>query len=231
MSVFSISDLHLSFKTPKPMDIFGGNWDGYLDKIEKDWCERVGEDDIVLLSGDLSWAMYIEDAMPDIEWVSKMPGYKIILRGNHDYWWKSIKNLRELLPQKMYALQNDCMRIGKYLFCGTRGWALPEGMKETPEDIKIYKREGERLKLSLEAMRKERKNGDEVIAMFHYPPFSNRLAPTVLTDMITDAGITKVVYGHLHGKIRISPIVEIYGTEYHMTSCDLTDNKLVKICD
>ena len=230
MKIFAISDLHLSIANPKPMDIFGSNWEGYLDRIRSDWQARVSEDDIVLLPGDLSWAMYIEDALIDINWVGSLAGHKIILRGNHDYWWKSIKQLRELMPPKMYALQNDCIRIGKYLFCGTRGWALPEGAKETPEDIKIYNREGERLKLSLEAMTKERKNGDRVIAMFHYPPFGVRFAPTVLTDMISANAVHTAVYGHLHGnRVRVEPIVRVDDTKYYLASCDLVGNKLVEI--
>ena len=134
MKVFAISDLHLSVNNPKPMDIFGPVWEGYLDKIFGQWKEKVGDDDVVLLPGDFSWAMKLEDAVSDFEMLSKLPGKKIIIRGNHDFWWKSISAVRSVLPANFYAIQNDAIKFGKWIFCGTRGWDIPEQNEEQAEE-------------------------------------------------------------------------------------------------
>ena len=122
MKVFAISDLHLDSTLSKPMDIFGPGWEGHWDKIRDDWRSKVGADDVVLLAGDLSWAMSLDEALPDIAEVGELPGAKFILRGNHDYWWSAIGKVRKALPQNMFAIQNDCIRIGKLLVCGSRLW-------------------------------------------------------------------------------------------------------------
>ena len=109
MNVFAISDLHLSVNNPKPMDIFGPQWESYLDKIFLDWQEKVEEDDLVLLAGDFSWAMKLEDSVSDFEMIKKLPGKKVIIRGNHDYWWKSITAVRKILPENFYAIKNDAL--------------------------------------------------------------------------------------------------------------------------
>ena len=140
MKVYSISDLHLSVNNPKPMDIFGPTWEGYLDKIFSQWKEKILEDDLVLLAGDFSWAMKLEDAVSDFELMKDLPGKKIIIRGNHDYWWKSISAVRGILPEGFYAVQNDALKFGGYIVCGTRLWNLPVTSKVmTAENEKIYK--------------------------------------------------------------------------------------------
>ena len=122
MKIFAISDLHLSVNNSKPMDIFGPVWDGYLDKIFSQWKNLVSSDDLVLMAGDLSWAMKLEEVVPDIDLLKNLPGKKIIIRGNHDYWWKSISSLRALLPTDFYAIQNDALKFDNVIVCGTRGW-------------------------------------------------------------------------------------------------------------
>ena len=126
MKVFAISDLHLSINNPKPMDIFGEVWEGYVEKIFEDWKNKVTDDDLVLLCGDFSWAMKLEDTKKDFDLLSTLPGKKIIIRGNHDYWWKSISGVREFLPENFYAIQNDAMKFGNVVVCGTRGWTVAE---------------------------------------------------------------------------------------------------------
>ena len=141
MKVYAISDLHLSLRGDKPMDVFGAKWDDYLNKIEKSWQETVSDDDVVLISGDISWAMELENALLDIDFIARQKGTKILIRGNHDYWWSGITKLRQNLPNGVYALQNDAIKFNNVVFCGSRGWAV-EGSPDFEEhDRKIYLRE------------------------------------------------------------------------------------------
>lgn len=230
LKVFAISDLHLSFSGDKPMDIFGKAWENYIDKIIENWNNLVSDEDIVLLAGDLSWAMTLENALIDIDFLKNLKGYKVIIRGNHDYWWKSISRIRENFPHKFYAVQNDCIRIEKYLICGTRGWTCPDGDNLTSDDKKIYLREAERLKLSFKQVERMRKQDDTIICMMHYPPFNTKHEPSDYTDIISQNNVDFVIYGHLHGKdCRADKIVKISGIPYYLTSCDLVENKLIRI--
>lgn len=230
MKVYAISDLHLSINNPKPMDIFGEVWNNYLEEIEASWNETVADDDIVLIAGDISWAMTLDGVVPDLEYLGGFKGKKVLLRGNHDYWWHSISAVRKLLPQNMYAVQNDCIRFDNVLVGGSRLWTTPEKDFATAEDKKIYDRELIRIRLSLESMKKMRQDGDKVIFMTHFPPFNSRLAKSPFTDIFAKYKVDCVVYGHLHGKgIRVVPTAEIDGVKYVLSSCDLVDNTLVKI--
>lgn len=233
MSIYAISDLHLSINNPKPMNIFGPVWDNYLEAIEKDWAEKIGDDDIVLLSGDLSWAMRLEDAKSDIDYISALKGKKVIIRGNHDYWWKSISAVRALLPEGSYAVQNDAVKIGNNVICGSRLWMTPEyGKTQAAEDKTIYDRELLRLAMSLESAKKLMTEGDRLFVMVHYPPFNSTFASTVFTDKIAEYAPEAVVYGHLHGSSsRVCRKLVLNGVTYYLTSCDLVGNKLVKIAD
>ena len=142
MKIFAISDLHLCLSGAKPMDIFGGPWENYLEEIKTDWNTKVSDDDIVLMCGDLSWALKLEEATKDLEYLSSLKGRKIIIRGNHDYWWKSISALRKELPKDIYPLQNDAIKIGEYIIAGSRGWVVPEPNKQyLDQDKKLYARE------------------------------------------------------------------------------------------
>lgn len=230
MKIFAISDLHLSINSNKPMNIFGPVWDGYLDKIEADWEEKVTEQDVVLVPGDISWAMKLENAVADLNYIGKWKGNKVILKGNHDYWWSSISNVRSVLPPNMYAVQNDVVRIGNVLICGSRGWTVPDGNHKTPEDEKIYKREVLRLELSLQAMARVKQEGDKVVAMMHYPPFNFKREDSDFTRLFEKYGVEKVVYGHLHAyDNKQEHIYTKNSVIYYLTSCDLVGNKLTLI--
>lgn len=231
MKVFAISDLHLSISTPKPMDVFGGAWENYLEKIVEDWNNKVTNDDIVLIAGDISWAMKLEDALLDLQWISKLKGKKILIRGNHDYWWKSVSGIRSLLPDSMYILQNDSLVLNNIIFCGTRGWAVPEYMtQQNEDDKKIYNRELLRLELSLKSAKQKQKNNEPIIALIHYPPFNSRLEDSEFTKLFEQYGVTKVIYGHLHGKdARVVLHHTKNNVEYYLTSCDKLNNKLIQI--
>lgn len=230
MRVYAISDLHLSINNPKPMDIFGEVWNNYLDEISAFWQENITDDDVVLIAGDISWAMTLDNVKPDLVYLSAFKGKKVLLRGNHDYWWHSISALRAILPYNMYAVQNDCIRIGDLLLCGSRGWTTPENKNFTDEDKKIYDREVIRLRLSLEDMKKKRGDGEKVIAMMHFPPFNSKFEPSPFTELFSEYNVDAVVYGHLHGKnARVKKKVDINGIGYYLTSCDMVDNIPVSI--
>ena len=231
MNVFAISDFHLSINNPKPMNIFGPVWDGYLESIEKSWAENVTDEDLVLIAGDLSWAMTLDDAKADLDYFARFSGYKVFVRGNHDYWWKSISAVRACLPPRTYAVQNDAVKIGDCVVCGSRLWTTPEPNKpQSDEDRKIYDRELLRLKMSLEAAARLRGEGDRLLVMTHYPPFNSTFRATPFTDAIADYNPDAVVYGHLHGSgSRAERLVDNGGVKYYLTSCDLVGNKLVRI--
>lgn len=230
MKIFAIGDLHLSVNNPKPMDIFGPQWEGYVDKIFSDWREKVGEEDLVLLPGDFSWAMKLEDAKADFEMLKKLPGTKIMIRGNHDYWWPSISNLRKALPEKFYAIQNDAMKFGDVIVCGTRGWTVPEPNTQASEDDeRIYKREVIRLELTLQAAKNLQTNGEKIVCMMHYPPCNFHREESDFTRLIETYGVSTVVYGHLHGYKKVVPFFKMNDVDYYLTSCDMIENKLVEI--
>ena len=232
MNIFAISDLHLSISTPKPMDIFGEIWENYTEEIEKDWNEKVGDDDIVLLAGDFSWAMYLEDAVKDFEYLNKLKGKKVMIRGNHDYWWQSVSAVRNSSREDVYFLQNDSIKFGNIVICGTRGWTVPERNKiQTDEDLKIYKRELIRLELALQSATKSRQEGDILIVMIHYPPFNSALDDSDFTLLMEKYNANICVFGHLHGK-KTRSVMEYSkkGIQYYLTSCDKLCNKLKFIC-
>lgn len=230
MKIFAISDLHLAFCANKPMDIFGGTWENYLDEIVDDWQKKVSDDDVVVLAGDLSWAMKLSETKQDFEFLSKLKGKKIIIRGNHDYWWSSISAVRNALPSNVYALQNDAIKIENYIFCGTRCWTVPEKNFETELDEKIYKREVLRLEMSLDCAKRLQTNNEKIICITHFPPINSSYKENEFTNLISKYNVNKVIYGHLHGnKVRCNLKHKIQNTEYYLTSCDLLKNKLVLI--
>lgn len=150
MKLFAIGDLHLSHSSNKPMSIFGPNWDNHAERIAAAWRERVSDEDAVLIPGDISWAMQLDEARLDIEYIAALPGKKVIMRGNHDYWWGSISKVRDMLPCCMYALQNDTVELGSVTIAGSRGWICPGSSGfDSETDQKIYDREVIRLQLSL----------------------------------------------------------------------------------
>lgn len=228
MKVYAISDLHLSINNPKPMDIFGAVWDNYLDDIEKSLSD-VTADDLVLLAGDLSWAMTLEQAVPDLKYIGTLPGKKIITRGNHDYWWKSISGVRAALPVGVYAIQNDCVKLGDVIVGGSRGWSADD---KTEDGKRLYARELLRIEMSLQAMQKLKEGNERTVFMIHYPPFNVRFESTPVTDLFEKYGIDAVVYGHLHGKNCYAKKVYVKnGIKYLLTSCDQINNAAVTVLE
>ena len=235
MKVFAVSDPHLSFTAEKPMSIFGAVWENHWEAIAADWLEKVGADDIVLLPGDISWGMTTDEARKDLETIGAMPGKKIYVKGNHDYWWGSLSKVRGILPEGSYCIQNDALKFGKFIFCGSRGWSVPEiGVKPDPNDEKLLRREQLRLELSLKAAEKLATGDPQEIkiGMMHFPPFDSRISSTPFTDLFAKYGVKKVVYGHLHGQKCRAELRSVKNdVEYYLTSCDITGNKLVFIAE
>ena len=229
MDIYAIGDLHLPGGENKPMNVFGSHWDGHFERIRKDWQEKVGQDDAVLIPGDISWAMDAEDARQDLNDIGSLPGIKILLRGNHDYWWCGITRLREMLPSGMYAIQNDAVKIGDAAFCGTRGWTLPVS-GTAPEDEKIYQRELLRMEMSLE--RAQKLHASRLVVMCHYPPLGEAGAETPLSALLEKYPVDDVVYGHLHGQsLRGASEGLFRGIRYHCVSCDGLGFQLYRLPD
>ena len=223
MSVFAIGDLHLPGHEQKPMDVFGSQWDRHFETISENWKQKITDDDIVLIPGDISWAMQLAEAVDDLKAIANLPGTKLLLRGNHDYWWSSLTKLRAVLPEKMHVIQNDAMRFGDHVFCGTRGWNFPTPQQTlNAQDEKVYLRELARLRMSLDQAR--RLGGDEVTVMLHFPPLFADGIGTAFTEILEEYAVKRVVYGHLHGagiKIGFEGMRE--GISYHLVSCDALD--------
>lgn len=195
MRIFAIGDLHLSFSCDKPMEVFGSLWEHHVERLEEAWQRTVGEEDLVLIPGDISWAMHLADAAEDLAFIGRLNGTKLLLRGNHDYWWSSLTQVRRALPAGVYAIQNDARVFGDYAIGGTRLW-MPPNPQTTPEDRKIYARELARLELSLAAMPKDA----EKIVMMHFPPFDEHHADSPVTELLEQYGVRHAIYAHLHGK-------------------------------
>ena len=199
MAIYAISDLHLSFGENKPMNIFGENWTNHEEKIKKDWQEKIKENDIVLMPGDFSWAMYLEDTYKDFEYLNSLPGKKILLKGNHDYWWTTLAKMRAYLKENNFEnidfLYNNSYLCENKIIVGTRGWSEQE---EKPE--KIIKRENLRLEMSLKNGVEQYGKDKEIIVCMHYPPFNSfeKLELNFIETM-KKYNVKKCIYGHIHG--------------------------------
>jgi uncharacterized protein len=230
MAIFAIGDLHMPGGDEKPMNIFGQHWDRHMDTIRQRWHNKVQPDDTVLIPGDISWAMQFEDVKADLQSIAQLPGTKILLRGNHDYWWSSITKLRAYLPPGMIALQNDSVRADNVAVCGTRGWTFPtEAVPLDEQEARIYQRELIRLRLALDDAKKK---SLPILAMTHFPPLLNDYLNTAFTALLEEYGVKLCVYGHLHGAgIRSGFNGEHNGVRYQLTSCDALDFTPIQVWD
>ena len=236
MSIYVIADLHLSFNEPKPMSIFGNNWENHEEKIRNDWEKTVSNDDTVLLLGDFSWAMHLKDTLKDFEYINSLPGKKIMLRGNHDYWWTTKKRMEQFLQENniknVQFLQNNSIDIENKIICGTRGWTLAN--PETENSRKMISRECIRLELSIQDAISKCKENQEIIVCMHYPPI---LKANLINNEINDFirilkkyNIKKCFYGHLHGtSINDAVRDNVLGINFELVSADGLDFKLLKL--
>lgn len=227
MQIFALGDPHLSFTTDKPMDIFGDQWMNHTEKISQAWMATVSEEDWVLIPGDISWAMNLEEVQTDLDFLAQLPGHKILIRGNHDYWWSTISKVRTVLPPGMHALQNDSIRVADIAICGTRGWETPGSFHFDKHDQLIYEREIHRLELSLQAADPQAK---ERWVMLHYPPTNEKQEQSGFIDVMKRYDVTLCVYGHLHGGGHKNALLgEHQGIEFHLTACDYLDFRPLKL--
>ena len=218
MRIFALSDPHLSISVDKPMDIFGPNWGNHTARLEEAWVSLVRPEDVVLIPGDISWAMSLDEAAADLAFIASLPGSKVLLRGNHDYWWNSISKVRAALPEGIKAIQNDSLASGGIAIVGTRGWTCPgSSLFDAAQDQKLYERELIRLELSL----KSAAHGLPKLCMLHYPPFNEKRQQSGFTSLLEAYGVERVIYGHLHGKSCNNAFEGVRnGVEYILCSAD-----------
>lgn len=223
MSIFAISDLHLSLSADKPMDVFGPSWHGYMDRIKENWKCTVKDNDTVLIPGDISWAMRITDAKEDFLFLDSLPGKKIIGKGNHDYWWSSLKKITEVFDlwsvSSIDILHNNSYEVDDFVICGSRGWKNPDSPDANEQDRKIYARELNRLAISLESVSHK---GKKIICGLHYPPFGPSGEESEITQILKKYEIHTCVYGHIHKNFESCGVVRgmANGIRYELISSD-----------
>ncbi|OPX42941.1 3',5'-cyclic adenosine monophosphate phosphodiesterase CpdA [Ruminiclostridium hungatei] len=223
MSIFAIADLHLALGIDKPMDVFGGRWSNYMEKLKNNWIETVAHTDTVIIPGDVSWATYIENVYEDFRYIEALPGKKIISKGNHDYWWTTSSKLNKYLKEKEFTtisfMHNNSFMAENFSICGTRGWKCPGEDDFKKEDEKIYNREIERLELSIKSSANQEQS--ERLVFMHYPPVTAKSQSSGFIDVMKKHGITRCFYGHLHGDgIKGAIEGEYEGIELKLISAD-----------
>ena len=234
MAIYVIADLHLSFSNDKPMDIFGDNWENHTEKIKENWTKKVKEDDYVILPGDFSWAMYLKDTKLDFEYLNNLPGIKILLKGNHDYWWTTLTKMNNFIKEnnfeKIFFLYNNSYLLEDKIIVGTRGW----NMLDAENDNKMIKRENARLNLSINDGLNKYGRDKEIIAFMHYPPITKndimREEKTEFVKTFEKYNIHRCYYGHLHGLSHRDAIEGLIdGIEYKLISADYLNFDLTKL--
>jgi predicted phosphohydrolase len=224
MRLFAIADLHLSHARAKPMDVFDPAWKNHAQRIESNWRAAVRDDDAVMVAGDLSWAMRLDDARPDLVWLDSLPGRKVLIRGNHDYWWSTLRKIQQAAGPSLTFLQHNALKLGRYVVCGARLWSAPNAGwpswtedEDVAKDEKLWQRELIRLGLSLDDARDQ---AGTKVAMVHFPPVGQSGEPTEASRMLEDAGVEACVFGHLHGGEIPWKDQVIRGIRYFLVSCD-----------
>ena len=230
MSIYVIADLHLYFSIDKPMNIFGNNWENHAEKIKDNWIKKVKPEDTVLIPGDFSWATYLEDTYNDFKFLNELPGKKILLKGNHDYWWTTLNKMNNYIKQSGFEninfLYNNSYLIEDKIIAGTRGW----GGNLNTENIRILKRENERLKLSIKDGIQKYRNDKEIIVLMHYPPFIKDNMEVDFIKTLKDYNVKKCYYGHLHAESHKDAIEgKIENIEFKLVSSDYMNFDLLKI--
>ncbi len=224
MAVYAISDLHLSFNTDKSMDVFPG-WYDYTNKIKQNWESTVKNEDFVVIPGDISWAMRLNEAKKDFEFINNLPGKKILIKGNHDYWWSTSKKINDFLQENNFntisMIFNSAIKADNICICGTRGWMYNS---DEPEDEKILNREVERLRRSLDSAKAFE---NETVVFLHYPPVYNFQESEEIINLLIERNIKKCYYGHIHGSGAKKGIIEgkYKGIDFKLVSCDYINFK------
>lgn len=242
MSIWAIADLHLSFGIPdKGMDVFGERWVRHTDRVKEHWLAKIKPDDLVLIPGDISWAKKIDDALPDLQWINALPGTKVLTRGNHDYWWESLKKLASVMPPSLHVVQNNAFSWKDVSIAGCRLWDSNEydydpyveyintAITKRPftdnsspaEAEKIFERELLRLEISLKCLDPKARLR---VAMVHYPPIGPDMKPSRVSQLLVKYNVNVCVFGHLHNvKLGSLPYGMAEGVRYYLTACDYID--------
>lgn len=231
MKLFALADLHLAGSVDKPMDIFGSRWRAHVEQIVDNWTRQVGPEDTVLIGGDISWAKSLDEALSDLTLLHQLPGRKILLRGNHDYWWTTIRKLEAFCQAQgltsLHFLRNDACPAAGFYICGTRGWLLPSDSEFSSNDEKILRREMIRLELSLKALEQLKKRTDGLgasVALMHYPPITEKGEGSDLSRLLSDAGLDLCLFGHIHHDVPFyDSRPKIDGVRYIMVASDQID--------
>ena len=230
MALFAIGDTHLSLGSDKPMDVFGGVWSGYVDKLRRSFEETVGPEDTVVLCGDVSWGMSLEEARPDFAFLDALPGRrKLLLKGNHDYWWTTAAKMTRFFADNGFTtlalLHNNCHRYGDAALCGTRGWFYEEDRGE--HSAKIFHRELIRLEASLKAA-----GEGEKLCFLHYPPLAQGYRCQEILDLLERYGVRLCCYGHLHGPShRLAVTGKRDGVDFRLVAADYVGFRPVKLLE
>jgi predicted phosphohydrolase len=221
MRIFAIGDMHLASGTGKTMDRFGENWRNHDQKIFESW-ERIGrDDDVLIVAGDTSWATRMDDALPDLERIGRMKGLKLLVKGNHDYWWQSLAKMGRVLHSSIKILHASSTIIGRVAIAGTRGWLCPNDSVFQTADEKIYEREVGRLRAALQPLEDRRSEFDSLIVALHYPPTNDKHEPSGFTELIDKFGAEACIYGHLHGEAITTALTGLRNkTVYQLVSAD-----------
>ena len=231
MKLYAFSDFHLSGDPPsKPMDIFGEKWHGYVDKIKAGFAP-LGENDVTVLCGDLSWGMSLEEAKKDFAFLDALPGArKLLLKGNHDYWWDTVTKMTRMTDGMLEFLHNSAIRTGQVALAGTRGWISETSPKLTETDKPIIAREEGRLERSLDLA--EKTGASRIMAVLHYPPFDEARNPSHMIEIMKAHHVPDCIYGHIHGAANFTNLPEeLCGIKLHLTSADYLDFKPHFICN
>ncbi len=233
MSIYAIGDLHLALSpgVSKPMDIFGSRWFNHTERLENNWNKIISNEDTVVIAGDISWGLKQEEAAYDLEWIDRLPGSKICIKGNHDLWWSGINKLNSSY-QTISFLQNNSIFLpaeGVYI-CGTRGWITPDDEDFADADERVYKRELLRLEASLKSAGTMDYDG-EILVFLHFPPVSRNDSFSGFMQLFENYGVKEVYYGHIHGDEGFRKTIqgEYYGTEYRLISADYLNMKPLKV--
>lgn len=218
MALYAIADLHLSFSSNKPMDIYGAAWKNHTERVKTAWLSKINEEDTIIIAGDISWGLRLEEAKADLDWIHQLPGKKVMVKGNHDPWWTSITKLNQLYDD-MFFMQNTFYPYGDYAICGSRGWVCPGSSEFTAHDEKIYQRELLRVRASFEAAVKA--GYEKFIGVLHYPPANEKKESSGFTEIFEAYRAEMAVYGHLHGERGRRPqLEEKDGVTYRLIACD-----------
>ncbi|GFI61713.1 3',5'-cyclic adenosine monophosphate phosphodiesterase CpdA [Clostridiales bacterium] len=230
MALYAIADLHFGKGINKTMDLFGEPWINHMDKLIENWQDTITDRDTVLVPGDICWGKNLNEAKADLDLLSSLKGKKVLLEGNHDFWWQSQNKVTSAYPE-MFFLKNNFYLYGNTAICGTRGWTCPNDSKFKEDDERIYLRECARLKISLDSAVKMG-YGDSIIVMTHYPPMNDKHETSGFIKLIENySGIKEVLYGHLHGKESIDGRFEgiLNGIKYSLVSADYLDFRPAEI--